>query len=121
MSMGGYLPLVQRICVFIFLLFLSVGICIAVYKVYKITYARLKVTRVIYSESGAQEGRNESRTTCLVCLDDYAQGDIIDLLECEHAFHTKCIQLVKDHKPPEAGEQLAAVSCPICRVAVRVE
>ena len=44
--------------------------------------------------------------TCCICLEDYAEGDKLRILPCDHGYHTKCIDpwLVKSKR-----------NCPQCR------
>lgn len=47
--------------------------------------------------------------TCVICLDDFAEGDKLRVLPCDHGYHSKCIDpwLVKNKR-----------ICPQCRKRV---
>ena len=50
--------------------------------------------------------KNGTNDVCTVCLDEYAPGDVIRELECEHAFHKKCVDEWLTTKKS---------SCPMCK------
>ena len=54
-------------------------------------------------------GDEERYETCCICLDDYAVGDLLRILPCNHAYHKKCIDpwLLKNKRV-----------CPQCRKKV---
>jgi len=54
-------------------------------------------------------GDEEQYETCCICLDDYAVGDLLRILPCNHAYHKKCIDpwLLKNKRV-----------CPQCRKKV---
>ena len=54
------------------------------------------------SDAAAAVG-NSSSTTCSVCLDAYAAGDVVRTLPCLHMFHTRCVDA-----------WLVAAACPTC-------
>ncbi|KAI8873192.1 hypothetical protein GQ42DRAFT_118294, partial [Ramicandelaber brevisporus] len=49
---------------------------------------------------------NGNAEPCSICLDDYAVGDTVRLLDCKHIFHTDCID-------PYLSRTSA--KCPLCR------
>lgn len=49
---------------------------------------------------------NETRLTCLVCLERYPQNAVVTLLDCGHAFHESCFKKLVYHKK---------VHCPVCK------
>ncbi|GAX78647.1 hypothetical protein CEUSTIGMA_g6085.t1 [Chlamydomonas eustigma] len=67
-----------------------------------------QVDRPAQSISADTEGSTEaadSDTTCIVCLLDYEDGDILRQLPCKHDFHKDCIDSWMKHHQ----------TCPICR------
>jgi hypothetical protein len=53
-----------------------------------------------------KEEATEDKTTCAVCLSEYADGDELRRLpECGHAFHRACADQWLRQRP----------SCPLCR------
>ncbi|KAA0166899.1 hypothetical protein FNF28_02971 [Cafeteria roenbergensis] len=53
--------------------------------------------------------KEEARTRCLVCLEDFVPGETLRLLPCIHFFHAKCI----DRWLGEKAE------CPVCKSSIR--
>eukprot|EP00271_Cylindrocystis_brebissonii_P012946 TRINITY_DN32465_c0_g1_i1.p1 TRINITY_DN32465_c0_g1~~TRINITY_DN32465_c0_g1_i1.p1 ORF type:complete len:266 (-),score=46.70 TRINITY_DN32465_c0_g1_i1:397-1194(-) len=54
------------------------------------------------------KGEEGEEPQCTVCLLEYRKGDLLDVLPCDHAFHTICLD-----------EWLAShTTCPICRVSL---
>jgi len=94
-----------------FLLYLSVIGC-------KAGVARLRVKEVVY-KADARARDDESNTTCLICLDEYVDEDVINELECEHRFHKSCLTSMKDHAMVFSAS-LFRLSCPICRGSIRM-
>jgi hypothetical protein len=54
---------------------------------------------------------NESTRTCVICLEDYIDGDVLNLLTCEHAFHKNCLNASCD-------SQMLTKTCPLCRTPI---
>ena len=50
------------------------------------------------------EGDGDQKT-CIVCLEEFAAGDIVNKLKCGHMFHPQCIYTWATYKP----------TCPACR------
>jgi hypothetical protein len=50
-------------------------------------------------------------TSCTVCLDELAKGDIVKMLPCGHIFHDRCIDEWLKHQK----------ACPNCRASVTHE
>jgi hypothetical protein len=47
-------------------------------------------------------------STCSICLEDICPSDAIEILNCEHVFHKKCLKKWKKMKP-------GVSNCPLCR------
>lgn len=52
-----------------------------------------------------QKDVNTSSETCAICLEEYATGDKLRMLPCNHGFHVPCIDNWLNRKP----------FCPICK------
>jgi len=103
---------------FVVLLWMVVtAVLFACYTLYKTTVARMAVKKCTYVANAANDG-NESCKTCLICLDEYGEGDAIHELECKHALHETCLTGVKDHWRLLGAE--TPISCPICRGNIRM-
>ena len=59
--------------------------------------------------SDPAKAKEEARTRCLVCLEDFVPGETLRLLPCIHFFHAKCI----DRWLGEKAE------CPVCKSSIR--
>ncbi len=56
-------------------------------------------------KAGSEASRNEERTRCNICLEDFCSGDTVLSLPCFHIYHENCIvHWLGEHK-----------TCPICR------
>ncbi|KAL4440345.1 hypothetical protein ABPG75_003346 [Micractinium tetrahymenae] len=53
---------------------------------------------------------NSSASTCTVCCEDYAAGDVLRLLHCGHRFHLECI----DRWLLSSTDYSRPPACPIC-------
>ena len=49
--------------------------------------------------------KKECSDTCSICTENYQNNDVINILDCKHDFHTKCISEWACYK----------TECPICR------
>eukprot|EP01017_Pseudomicrothorax_dubius_P005957 TRINITY_DN11628_c0_g1_i2.p1 TRINITY_DN11628_c0_g1~~TRINITY_DN11628_c0_g1_i2.p1 ORF type:complete len:133 (+),score=15.07 TRINITY_DN11628_c0_g1_i2:80-478(+) len=66
--------------------------------------------KLFSQEAGNVERGDETRTTCLICMENFSgDHEIIELPECHHVFHAKCAQ--------EWLQRNA--TCPYCRNDVR--
>ena len=59
--------------------------------------------------------RREQEVTCVICSDEYMEGDMLARLECEHTFHQQCIDLWAATQT-ESGR---TPGCPCCRRPIR--
>jgi hypothetical protein len=50
--------------------------------------------------------KSEDNTTCLICMDDMLEKDIVRLLPCKHLFHRLCI---------DKWIKSESYKCPVCR------
>ena len=50
-----------------------------------------KKCRLILEKYNAVATNKAEPETCTICIEDFAEGDHIIKLACEHAFHPKCI------------------------------
>lgn len=50
--------------------------------------------------------------TCAICLDDFAHGDLLRVLPCDHALHDRCL---------EPWLKCQKSYCPLCKAHVRPE
>jgi hypothetical protein len=64
------------------------------------------IPRKIYSENDATD---ESEQCCPICLVDYADGDELRMLPCNHCLHISCLDAWLARNP----------SCPSCRYSLR--
>ena len=56
-------------------------------------------------KAGSEASRNEERTRCNICLEDFCRGDTVLSLPCFHIYHEECIvHWLGEHK-----------TCGICR------
>ncbi|KAI9175698.1 hypothetical protein H9P43_006062 [Blastocladiella emersonii ATCC 22665] len=62
-----------------------------------------------------------TRTTCSICLDDYAPGDRIRELPCAHDFHDRCLRPWLESVLRAPPGRLAPISCPVCRQSWSLE
>jgi hypothetical protein len=105
---------------------LAVVIGLSVYNLYVLANKRMAVTRVVHYASKVEEDANESRVTCVICLEDYTDGDSVHVLECEHAFHEKCLVQMKGHcstptmPPGSLQADPPPLTCPVCRGGIRI-
>lgn len=50
----------------------------------------------------------ENKKTCRICLDDFKNGDKINILNCGHVFHFSCLDEEIKHRQ----------NCPLCKVSL---
>ena len=99
---------------------LVIGLAVSTYRAWRWGKRRMVVTQFVHQSSKVKEDANQSRETCVICLEDYMDGDVVNVLECEHAFHKSCLMELKDYNVntvPQEGEP--AFTCPICRGGIR--
>ncbi|KAF8603048.1 hypothetical protein BDV93DRAFT_443070 [Ceratobasidium sp. AG-I] len=66
-----------------------------------------EVIQSMPSGSYANSPGAKAETRCPICLDDYAQEDVVALIKrCSHWFHKECIQV---------GGPTNSRTCPVCR------
>lgn len=63
---------------------------------------KIKFSTFIYDPKSHDIGEEKS---CSICFDDFSKDDEIGLLNCEHFFHSKCIEEWGKYK----------TECPLCR------
>jgi len=103
---------------------LAAGVAFSAYKVYALANMRVAVTQIVHYAAKVEEDANETRVTCVICLDDYTDGEVVQVLECKHAFHKRCFKQMKDHRstptmPPGALQTEPPLACPVCRGCIR--
>jgi hypothetical protein len=60
------------------------------------------------AQAKSTDGDNNNCSTCIICMDDYEQGNELSMLPCFHKFHKDCI------KEWLSGSK----SCPICKGSI---
>jgi hypothetical protein len=63
---------------------------------------KIKFSTFIYDPKSHDIGEEKS---CSICFDEFSKDDEIGLLNCEHFFHSKCIEEWGKYK----------TECPLCR------
>jgi hypothetical protein len=56
-------------------------------------------------------------TSCVICMEDFAHGDLAARLGCRHCFHKSCYRSLLDVPVPRRGASPAKPECPVCRGA----
>ena len=51
---------------------------------------------------------------CPICLEEFKPTDVINMLECNHCYHSHCITNWKNHKTLNKNK-LIVNGCPMCR------
>eukprot|EP00040_Diaphanoeca_grandis_P030990 m.184509 g.184509 ORF g.184509 m.184509 type:complete len:445 (+) comp32194_c0_seq3:384-1718(+) len=67
-------------------------------------------SRTITAKESA-EGVGEDKDCCVICLDNYVEGDVVAILPCSHEFHKECID-------PWLIERF---TCPLCKYDILKE
>ena len=76
----------------------------------KVTASRDAVGRLRQLTAGSAEAAAVKETACLVCQEDWAEGDVLNTLHCGHTFHASCVQRwLKEYSN----------KCPVCKAAVQ--
>jgi hypothetical protein len=60
-------------------------------------------------KSTSYETCGKKYETCSVCMEDYANKDVVSVLDCGHIYHIECIKEWGDNYNP---------SCPICKTGI---
>ena len=60
--------------------------------------------------STGTDAQDDSENMCVICRDDFADGDVLIKLPCNHLFHKPCIAHWLEEKP----------RCPMCNAHVNV-
>lgn len=63
----------------------------------------------VSNSTSAAPDMEESRTKCLVCLEEFVESEELRLLPCFHYFHSGCIDKWLHEK----------AQCPICKLSIR--
>ena len=76
------------------------------------------LSRVKFSEGAF--GQLGPENECIICMQQYANNDLITTLSCnqKHFFHTNCIEKWIQNRNVI---DLEGPKCPICRTAIKVE
>ena len=62
----------------------------------------------------ANKIKNLPYKECPICLGEFTGADKINMLECNHCFHSECISRWKNHRVFDKGK-LIVNGCPLCR------
>lgn len=82
---------------------------------YKDDYGKPKLTKNemdnIVKEKYKDVKNTKEITSCIICMDEFANEDEVCLLKCDHIYHYDCISkwLIKD------------ATCPVCRTSIKNE
>lgn len=76
----------------------------------KVTASKKSLSSLKHCTWGTPEAANVKESTCLVCQEDWADGEKLAALPCGHVFHDHCVQ-----------QWLREYSnkCPVCKEALR--
>ena len=126
----------DRIFILVFLVFGTCGLIFALYIIFGIrinmTDHRKIFTNLLFwlevkkiPTKTFAVGDEEHFETCCICQDDYATGDKLRILPCDHAYHVQCIDpwlktngacaqcrkkvLAVDERTPLLGRQVSVV------------
>ena len=56
---------------------------------------------------------------CPICLEEFCDNDHINILECDHCFHSNCITEWKKNKTFDKNNNVIEKLCPICRKKIK--
>ena len=101
----------SHIALYAVVVFGAAAVVFGCYALYKRIFRHVPGLAFVFHASQLDGVVNESRSTCLICLEDYAEGDELCELGCNHAFHKACFRKMV----PEEAKKLELVVCPICR------
>ena len=75
---------------------------------------RIDFEKITWNDYLKRQG--EADTSCMICLDDFEENDILRVLPCLHAIHEPCIIQWLYTQHTTIGT--TSIKCPICRKTV---
>lgn len=76
-------------------------------------YAQLTRRKTITEQPFAVNRQLFGQVACVICMEDFVEGEVISSLGCEHIFHIDCIKNWVDKRT------LKSQLCPVCNQDIR--